>query len=642
MEPNTKSKGSEGKIVLKMVILAIVLLWITINPTSASSDHNIINVGETNMVLIGQKLQFQGSDIGKTIKGDPDNEGMSYFRAIATIDFDSSYFFHIGGAYFIDDGDEKLEINGDDTVLYVTRPYMKLDLKFDSRQVDVITHQADIISKGRTLIVDLDTNLNEDDGVELKIIDKDGNILRTNPTDGTPFYDITIGDLHNLKIKTDAWGLGDYTFSIRTIKEKACGLDMRSHTKSLYVVKGEVQIEVDRTAVPATERISLIIFGMPYHDIIISSSDASHTIFKGGINDYLGPDTGGPISDTLDVEGIRKYAVIFNETGTYTLTIKDVTDDLEDSVDITVTEKAVAIDVPATVVIGEDLKIEGYVNAGKYVDIAINDEVVPKLDDVVIDPDYMFSVKIRTNADYAPSALKTAGPVKIKVYLDRAASGNIQPNEKEDESVEILIVSGSLTVTLSHSETDLGSYFVVNGTAPGSKNIEILTISPKGGRGIGLNGNNPLPNTMITGIAYVRTPVFWDYTFSKDISVSKYADPGMYIVAVLIPGNDGKYNGINSDNILDITDGRYGDFSIKTQDQIVSILRDATVGAKGSDDLVGIDNIKVGTPSIVKRIFSAENVIYIIGATAAIVTLLGAIWKIMRHFESKKSAKKEK
>lgn len=324
------------------------------------------------------------------------------------------------------------------------------------------------------------------------------------------------------------------------------------------------------------------------------------------------------------------------------LTVKDITDDLEDSVDITVTEKAAVIDVPVKVVIGEDLKIEGYVNAGKYVDIAINDEVVPKLNDVVIDPDYMFSVKIRTNADYAPSALKTAGPVKIKVYLDRAASGNIQPNEKEDESVEILIVSGSLTVTLSHSEADLGSYFVVNGTAPGSKNVEILTISPKGGRGIGLNGNNPLSNTMITGIAYVRTPVFWDYTFSKGISVSKYADPGMYIVAVLIPGNDGKYSGTNSDNILDITDGRYGDLSIKTQDQIVSILGDATVEAKGSDDLLGIDNIKVGTPSIVKRIFSAENVIYIIGATAAIVTLLGTIWKIMRHVNVKKVRKKNK
>lgn len=637
MEPNTKSKGFEGKIVLKIVIIVVIVLgWIISSPASASMDYNVINIGDTNVVLTGQKLQFQGSDIGKTIKGDPDNEDISYFRAIATTDFDSSYyFFYKWGAYFIDDGDGKLEINGDDTVLYVTRPHLDLELKIDSRQ-------ADVISKGRMLKIDLDTNLNDDDSVELEIMDNDGNILRRNPTDGTPFYDITIGDLHNLKIKTDAWDLGDYTFSIRTIKEKACGLDMRSNTKSLYIVKGEVWIKVDMTAVAETEPISLTVFGMPHHDIIISSSDASHTIFKGGINDYLGPDTCGPISDSIDVDGKRKYAAIFNETGTYTLTVKDITDDLEDSVDITVTEKAAVIDVPVKVVIGEDLKIEGCVNAGKYVDIAINDEIVPKLNDVVTEPDDTFRVEIRTNAGYAPGALKTAGPTKIKVYIDRAASGNIQPNEKEDGSVEILMVSGSLTVTLSNSETDLGSHFVVNGTAPGSKNVEILTISPKGGRGVGLNGNNPLPNTMITGITYVRTPVFWDYTFSKDISVSKYADPGMYIVAVLTPGNDGKYNGINSDNILDITDGRYGDLSIKTQDQIVSILRDGTVGAKGSDDLVWMDTIKVGTPSIVKRIFSAENVIYIIGAAAAIVTLFGAIWRIMRYFERKKSVKKEK
>lgn len=467
---------------------------------------------------------------------------------------------------------------------------MDLELKIDSRQADVIT-------KGQLLTIDFDTNLDADDIVTLKITDPNGDILTRNPTDGTLFTDITVKELFRLKIKTDGWDLGHYEFLVETKKEKAHGVDLRSYSESLIVLEPVIQIQAEYISIAETERNTLVVLGLPNHDIIISSSDPEHTIFKGGINDYLGPDTGGPISDTMDKDGKRKYAVIFTETGSYTITVKDIVDNIEDSEDIIVTEKKVSIDVPVRVVIGDDLKIEGVTNAGKYVDIAINDEVVPELNDVVIEADNTFWVTIRTNADYAPNALKTVGPVEIKVYIDRAASGNIQPNEKEDGSVTISMTSQDLTAELSHNEINLGNEFVVSGVASGTKNVDILTIAPKGGSGIGLNGDVSLPNTEITGITYTRTPVFWDYTFSVNISISKYADLGTYFVVVLTPGHDGKYNGIESNSILDITKGKYGDISTKAQDKIVSLLQEATVGAQGSDDLMWVGEIKVGIPT---------------------------------------------
>ena len=225
-------------------------------------------------------------------------------------------------------------------------------------------------------------------------------------------------------------------------------LSMLTSIKSLGVSDTKISISVERVVLPIGEDDPFFVYGIPSHNIVISSSYPGDTIFKGNIYDYLGPDTGGPIKDTLDDDGINKYVVMFTETGSYTITVKDIVNNIEDEVDIIVIERVVDLYVPTTVVIGGDLEIIGAVNTGNYVDIAIDDEVVPKLNDIFIDGNGEFGVNIRTNANYAPDAFKSVGAVEIKAYIDRVASGNIQQNEKEDGSVTILMTPPILTAEL--------------------------------------------------------------------------------------------------------------------------------------------------------------------------------------------------
>ena len=123
---------------------------------------------------------------------------------------------------------------------------------------------------------------------------------------------------------------------------------------------------------------------------------------------------------------------------------------------------------------------------------------------------------------------------------------------------------------------------MVNGTARGVGNVDIVVVAPKGSNGSMICPNG-MPLQAGTNIYYAVVPVTAESAFTKKICVGTDVDTGSYLVVVLSKGRDGVY-GRGYNNLT----AALADYNLteKTQAQILAILEDATVGAAGSDDLI--------------------------------------------------------
>ena len=150
-----------------------------------------------------------------------------------------------------------------------------------------------------------------------------------------------------------------------------------------------------------------------------------------------------------------------------------------------------------------------------------------------------------------------------------------------------------LSVKLSADIVALGDDFTISGTSPG-RCVEILTISPKGGYGDGIRSNT---GTDCSGVTYDKVSLSVDHAFSERLKVEKEADAGIYTVIILNYGRDGKYGLTDRSNIMEAL-ADYGDLCCKEQEQLVSIVKDATIEKAGSDDYLWISNLKIEYPYI--------------------------------------------
>jgi len=542
-----------------------------VNPDNItiSMDGNITGV------LIGQNVQFMcgGNKSGKVtvtgVAGTP-TEGYVVISD-STGWLDTSWM--VVGMYNATYG-EHWEL------LVVDSPEMDLGFKVDGYEVNRIIG-------GTPLRIDFTSNLDKDDCVDLRIFDPDGFKLTQNPADpNQKFDDINVSQLleygsenESKWINTTGWDVGTYTFSVRTEGENARGLDASSNTRTLAVLKPEITIEAEKDSIVELERVRLTVTGAPKHNITISSSDPTHTIFPAGYEDNSPFDSSG-FNDTIDEDGKRKYVVYFNDTGTFTIEVTDTTAGLFDCVDISVSEKRVSFDVPSRVVIGETFTIKGTTNVGNTVDIAVENYVYPELDDIPIDENGEFETEIGTGTTNI-TPFTVPGSVLLKAYIDRAAgAGEIGANETEDGRVAILMVRAGLTAELSTDSVARGGSFMVNGTARGVGNVDIVVVAPKGSNGSMICPTGT-PLRAETNTYY--TVVTAESAFTKKICVGTDVDTGSYLVVVLSKGRDGVY-GRGYNNLT----AALADYNLteKTQAQILAILEDATVGAAGSDDLI--------------------------------------------------------
>jgi hypothetical protein len=284
---------------------------------------------------------------------------------------------------------------------------------------------------------------------------------------------------------------------------------------------------------------------------------------------------------------------MFNDTGFYTIRVTDWAEvDSYDTVDISVTDKEVIFDVPNTVVIGDRFHVKGTANTGQTVTIAVEDEVVQKLYQIVIDENGEFDEAIDTSSCDAPSAFMVPGLVRVKAYIDYGQGmGTVPSNTRADGSTEVFMVRGWLTGSLSEDTVEHGDEFTITGTAKGARSVNILIIAPKGFSGSNIEGGRYM--------YYATTSVTSnDNTFYKKIYAGNNVDTGRYLVAVLSPGSDGLWGMYgyprlyNPDDIND-PDSALGQYTLTTraQTEMLEILGDMMAL---SDDLIWVDYVTVG------------------------------------------------
>jgi hypothetical protein len=582
---------------IAMVVIMIASVFGVMMPTaiaySQGDNFNHIDktAGEIRRVVVGQNLQFEGfasqPSVYRYVSGDLENVYDVVDEAGNWRIYDVSW--PTSGAYYVSDSSTNPQAQ---TQLSIVAPSMPLKLKVGTKEVSSI-------AKGTDVLIDVSgINLFDEDGVKLVVM-KGDSVIKTKS--GQTFDPITVGNLKALVIdQTANWDVGDYTFQVKTDANKACGLDASSTTKSLKIIKGEIAIEASTTSTVELKAVSLTVTGVAGDDIEVTSTPSDNVVFRAGIDDTPAGAT-NTFTHYIDDDGVRKYSVKFEDTGSYTIKVTVVGGpraDEYDTVDITVSEKAVDFDVPTSVILGDKLVVKGTANTGTYVDVYVDDVLYKQLDNLVL-VDGEFSKEVTADSNVGMSV---TGTVRLKAWIDNNDGAEPTPNDinvvapatkttqkppvSEDGSVAILLGSPELSATVDTTVVVPEDSFYVEGKAQGTTSVDILAIAPKGSGGKGLEPGS----TDFTGVTFKNPSVSEaDNTFSQKITVDEDADTGRYVILIASKGMDGYWGNsedatTTGDLITAVTDGYGLSFASKDQAQVLSIVLDV-LNRAGSDDL---------------------------------------------------------
>ena len=234
----------------------------------------------------------------------------------------------------------------------------------------------------------------------------------------------------------------------------------------------------------------------------------------------------------------------------------------------------IIFDVPTICIIGENLAVKGSASEGDSVDIAIDTTI--KAVDIPIVENRTFYTAIST-AGYLPGSYTIEGFIDGNYSLGEDVSG-----EKSDGTITIRLIVPGLTADQPKDEIARGSFYVVRGTATGVDAVDTAIIGPKG-----LTENE-------MGIEYgfaLTSSSVSESEFEDEIFIPEDAEEGEYITFILSPGRDGAYaaTGFGSGELEDALEAQGyevpEDFVGKTQEQIIAMIKDATINVAGSDDL---------------------------------------------------------
>jgi hypothetical protein len=462
---------------------------------SNPADPNYI---PPNAVLIGQDLDLSGlpaAQLPATIIGDPTNPataGEIFTTDVAGI-FDAAVMT-VPGIYYINPtgGSSTTAPTSCWGVLAVVEPTMNLDLRVSGTSVSSIT-------QGTPLQIRFVNNLNANDMVTLKIIDPDGNLIKSTEFPSTQkFSKINVRLIHEVYgvvgIDTTDWTIGTYTFQVKTDEDVvagngARGLDVASNEKTLTIRKSEITISADQTTVPELKTVRLTVTGVTGHVIRITTSETApwqDILFPGGLDNNPPTDTTAPFTDTIDADGKRTYAVEFLDTGAYMITVTDTSTGEEDTVDITVEEKAITFDMPAIVTLGEKLTIKGTANTGDWVAIAFDDVIPAGYDRLTIYGNGEFSKDIATGPASPSNALKAPGSVHMKAFINWVLpAGQTFPYDAsdllDDGTTKVFLLNdagGGIDISASGINVAKNETIILTIEALPDHNVSVTTANP--------------------------------------------------------------------------------------------------------------------------------------------------------------------
>nr|QNO56388.1 hypothetical protein JCABFCCD_00029 [Methanosarcinales archaeon ANME-1 ERB7] len=601
MQTKRKGKAIISAMAAIMIVSVFAAMIGSVGAHSVGGEYNIIEMNPfPQKVLTGEDLDFSEGWRPEIVTVSRVSGGVVEWSITADANnqlkvSEEETQWTKSGAFFVN----YLNPTTYDAQLSVSEPIMPLELKVGTRKVSSI-------AVGTKLTIDTaGMNLFPEDRVDFVIIGPYGQIKYDEIND-QQFTNISVAQLTSYygdnNLETTGWSLGDYSFQVKTRSDMACGLEAVSAIKELKIEIGEIEIEADMTSTVELDTVKLIVTGVADDEINVAASPLSDdVIFKAGIDDTPMAATNW-FADTIDADGIRLYAVEFTDTGSYTIKVM-VTGPAEiggipnprvgdfDTVDITVYEKEVVFDLPSTVVIGDRITIKGTSTSGTYVSVYVDDILYKKLENIVL-VDGEFRQEVMTT----DIGMNVPGIVKLEAWIDcYTRAGEWRPTRSPDGTTNVLMLAPWLTAGLSTDSVDQEDDFVVYGTAPGSTDVTLLYVPPRGG------GGKSLLDKWMTGLSPRRASVSTtDNTYSKKMTVQEDADSGVYYIIVLSSGMDG-YWGMTGMHQLDVAfENKYGitdlsgpSIATKTQDQVVAILEDLTQ-TPGSDDLMRILTISVG------------------------------------------------
>jgi hypothetical protein len=601
----TRSKGKAIIAISMAAIMVVSVLAVIVGNVAADGGgkYNVIekiapDVG-AQTVLRGQDLQFDGWTKAPTVSRVLDKSVENTYMAQTA---DGKYYIYdvnwpSTGAYYVGyTGTEEVRVGDVTTTKVNAEAQLSVEDATIPLSLKVGTKKVASIAEGTPLKVYTGgINLFTGDKVDLVIIGPDGQI-KTDTANNQKFTGITVAQLmaYGNKLITNGWSIGDYTFQVKSRPANACGLEVSSKVRPLKILKGEISIDAEPTSTIELDTVTVTVTGVAGDIIEVKAAPCDGAMFKDGVEDTP-RNAGCRFEDTIDTDGIRKYAIKFNDTGTYTLraTVEGGSRDGDyDTVDITVSETGVVFDLPSAVVIGEKLDIKGIANTGTYVDVFIDDVLYARLHNLVIEADGTFSKEVITT----DVGMTVPGLVTLKAWLDSAKRrGESPPTTSADGSAAILVLKTHLDATITNATVAPGDSFDVFGNAS-SDYVEIVLLSPDGGNGTGMDG--------LYGTTIYTVPTFCNSTnyfnnYYKKLKVDSDADNGNYAIIVLNPGRDNAYGDSEYtyiDSILD-PDGDgpepgVTDVSNMSQKQIAAIISDM-IFASSSDDFMWIDNIVV-------------------------------------------------
>jgi len=444
------------------------------------------------------------------------------------------------------------------------------------------------VTRGADIVLEINTNMWIIEGllpnyITYKLLDPSGALIQLYDNEtGKPvqYIDVSEGTVIYKVLNTGGLRTGMYTFSIKADPDTNDGLDAEGPKKSFEVRSKGVSIEANVEKQTVTKDIVFTISTTPHTlvSVNVTWGRESKVMFAEGGTSALG---------FADENGEFKTSAVFGDAGSYEITATEDIMGTTDSIFVEIVPYETELDVdkdPAVYHIGENVKIAGSSTAGESITLKIEDEVVAT--DLDVDGfDYTWKTE-----NFAPYSYKIS--IWVLPFSDPF-------RDRPDESVSVILLRGGLYAEPSASFVALGDEFNIAGIVPGRDFVDILTIAPDGGSGYGLDPSDIVEDTEgkldAPGLTYETSGVDTDGKFETEgIAVSKDVDTGTYLILALNYGRDGEWGISRESNFLRAISNDYTTpLGVKTTDQILAILKDRTIDAPGTDDLLGLTTIKV-------------------------------------------------
>lgn len=234
-----KEEEKKKKRMVARAMLGIILLSTIPAVTGAQGGYNSITSSEDNVVLLGQELRFEGADLSNVIKGSQGNEDIRWFAlwtpASDTTAFDSR-ILPGRGIYYVDTNRNGVWGDDFDTKLYVQEPRLEIELR------DAEGEAIDATITGTNITIDMVTNLDYDDHVDIRVTNFDGTEVNI---DGVLLENVRVSEVRRFELDTKLLGTGEYLIWLETSGngDLAQGLDISSNVVALRLFRKDWQLQ---------------------------------------------------------------------------------------------------------------------------------------------------------------------------------------------------------------------------------------------------------------------------------------------------------------------------------------------------------------------------------------------------------------